>query len=459
MGLITKEVEVGLNPNNIKHFESLNYEMPRKKNKWGRIGIPKGTKILVKVEDLSKGSNVKVDLECDNCKKELKNIQWDAYLKCVHEDGKYYCHKCAINLFGTDNQRKTNLKNKKSFEQYCTEINRIDLLDRWDYELNILKPNEITYGSEQYFYFKCPKELHKSELKKIKNFTRKQDTIMECNQCNSFAQFGIDNIDKDFLEKYWDYEKNNKLRIDPWLISYGSDTINIWIKCQDIDYHGSYNTIPKTFIKGHRCSYCNTSSGKVHPLDSLGKVLEDKGLLHLWSKMNKKSPYEYAPWSKKDVGWKCPEGKHEDYSRNISDSNICNFRCPDCQYSKGETQIDKILTQLNIPHNSQYKFNNLKGVNNGLLKFDIPVFWDVEKTKLRILFEYDGEQHFRPICFNGISMERAIENFKQTQISDKMKNLYCAENNIQLIRIPYWEFNNIEKYLKYYLIDNNEFDY
>ena len=28
------------------------------------------------------------------------------------------------------------------------------------------------------------------------------------------------------------------------------------------------------------------------------------------------------------------------------------------------------------------------------------------------------------------------------------KTQYCNDNNIKLIRIPYWDFNNIEKILK-----------
>ncbi|MCB2315620.1 hypothetical protein [Clostridium tagluense] len=37
---------------------------------------------------------------------------------------------------------------------------------------------------------------------------------------------------------------------------------------------------------------------------------------------------------------------------------------------------------------------------------------------------------------------------KQQQLHDKIKNNYCKDNNINLIRIPYWEKNNIEQILK-----------
>lgn len=61
-----------------------------------------------------------------------------------------------------------------------------------------------------------------------------------------------------------------------------------------------------------------------------------------------------------------------------------------------------------------------------------------------LLIEYDGEQHFKPVQYGGISIEQATEKFLQTQIHDNIKDQYCEEYNIPLLRIPYWEFDNIE---------------
>ena len=66
MSLISKEVEITLSGNNIEHYRNLGYEIPTYKNKWGRIVVHRDTKIKVKVEDLTEGSNVKVKLKCDN---------------------------------------------------------------------------------------------------------------------------------------------------------------------------------------------------------------------------------------------------------------------------------------------------------------------------------------------------------------------------------------------------------
>lgn len=51
MGLITKEVEILLT-NNVKYYEDLGYKIPREKNKQGKLTVPIGSKILVKINDL-----------------------------------------------------------------------------------------------------------------------------------------------------------------------------------------------------------------------------------------------------------------------------------------------------------------------------------------------------------------------------------------------------------------------
>ena len=449
MGLITKEVEVVWHPNTIKYYENLNYLIPKYIDKYGKSRFIKGAKIIVRVEDLPKGSNEKVDVECDCCGERLKHMSWQTYLKNVKEDGKYYCRSCAVKSSKRiEELRKSRVKNGKSLEQWFIENNRKDILDRWDYELNNRKPNEISYNTTLKFYFKCPRGIHKSELKSVRMIVCNKQVDIKCIKCNSFAYWGLNNIGKDFLEKYWDYEKNNT---DPWEISY-SNTKIIYIKCQEKDYHGSYETNSRNFVNNSRCPYCHNSHGKVHKYDSLGYLYPE--VLKIWSNKNAKSPYEYSPFSQQYVWWKCPENKHEDYYRHIDSSNIKNFRCPNCQSSKGEIQIDKILTEINISHDSQYIFNDLLSDLGNPLRFDVPIFWDKEKTKLKILIEYDGEQHFRWIP--GMMTK---EQFKKLQYHDIKKNLYCAENNIQLVRIPYWDYDNIEEILRYYLIENSEFDY
>ena len=111
-------------------------------------------------------------------------------------------------------------------------------------------------------------------------------------------------------------------------------------------------------------------------------------------------------------------------------------RCPICNSSNGEQRISYILNNLGITYKIQYRFSDCKG-DNKTLPFD---FYIEDKN---ILIEYDGIQHFEPIDFFG-----GKEGFEKQQKYDNIKNQYCKDNNIKLIRIPYFEFSNIEKLLK-----------
>lgn len=87
--LISKTVPMRWNSVNKKWYESKGY-----------IYTKMGDEFEVKVEDLTEGSNVKVNVKCDceYCKNPfLKPVTWYNYKKCVKEDGKYYCNKCSAN--------------------------------------------------------------------------------------------------------------------------------------------------------------------------------------------------------------------------------------------------------------------------------------------------------------------------------------------------------------------------
>ena len=128
---------------------------------------------------------------------------------------------------------------KMSFYDWCIKHNRQDLIDRWDYDKNFKQPNEIGVTAKTAYYFKCVKHEHPSSSYKITNITSYWDKApVGCIYCNSFAQWGIDNICEDFLEKYWDYDKNQD--VNPWLLPKAARR-KVWLKCQDVDYHNSYD--------------------------------------------------------------------------------------------------------------------------------------------------------------------------------------------------------------------------
>lgn len=56
-----------------------------------------------------------------------------------------------------------------------------------------------------------------------------------------------------------------------------------------------------------------------------------------------------------------------------------------------------------------------------------------------MLIEYDCAYHFGKLYEN--------DGYEIRVIHDKKKDDYCKQNNIPLLRIPYWEFDNIENIL------------
>jgi hypothetical protein len=116
--------------------------------------------------------------------------------------------------------------------------------------------------------------------------------------------------------------------------------------------------------------------------------------------------------------------------------------CPNCKRSKSEKYIEDILKNRNINYISEYTFNDCKGKKR-LLPFD---FYLPEKN---IIIEYQGEQHYKPVYFNGCKDEKkVIEGYESIKRTDKIKKEYCANNNIKLIEISYKDHNNINNIME-----------
>lgn len=121
-----------------------------------------------------------------------------------------------------------------------------------------------------------------------------------------------------------------------------------------------------------------------------------------------------------------------------------------CSKSHGERSITKWLEDNTIEFIPQYRFDNCRDVE--------PLPFDFYLPEHNICIEYDGEQHFKPVNFGGVSDERAMINFNKTQEHDAIKNNYCKHNNIMLVRISYLDKNNIDDILAD-VIKNNIFDF
>lgn len=103
--------------------------------------------------------------------------------------------------------------------------------------------------------------------------------------------------------------------------------------------------------------------------------------------------------------------------------------------SRGQKKIENILKQADIPFIKEYAFNDCRDPKtNYLLRFDFAILNN--DNSINRLIEYDGIQHFKPNSFFK-------ETLEQRQSKDNYKNHYCQQHNIKLIRIPYFQYNNL----------------
>lgn len=109
-----------------------------------------------------------------------------------------------------------------------------------------------------------------------------------------------------------------------------------------------------------------------------------------------------------------------------------------CNKSLGEERIEKYFMEHNINYVYQYHFGDcVRKIRDMPFDFYLP--------DSNIAIEYDGIQHYKPIDrFGG---EKA---FTEQKLNDNFKTNYCAEHNVIIIRIPYTEYDNIEKFLDNY---------
>lgn len=115
-------------------------------------------------------------------------------------------------------------------------------------------------------------------------------------------------------------------------------------------------------------------------------------------------------------------------SSNLRSGHTCSCGCE--RRSKGERTVAKILSDNSIPYITEYK--PFKFASGGYAAFDFYV-------NNQYLIEYDGETHYQ----YNLHGWHNLEQLEKQQERDIIKNQWCKDNNIPLIRIPYWHLENL----------------
>ena len=304
--------------------------------------------------------------------------------------GGYGCPKCSGNI----------KKTTEEFEQEMKEINE-----------NIEVLGEYVNAHTK---IKCKCKIDGYE------FEMKPNDLLRGQGCPKCAG-NIKKTTEEFKQEIKDINENIEI-----LGEYINNKIKIKCKCKIDGYE--WEMTPNSLLRGQGCPKCGIKSrvekrSKTHKefIKEIKKINDDIEILG-----------EYVN-SQTKIKVRCKKDGHE--WKATPNNLLSGYGCPKCNASKGEKRIAKYLDSRNIEYKSQYKFNNCKSKHKLPFDFYIP--------NLNIAIEYDGRQHYEIIdYFDG------LDGFIDTKVRDTIKTVYCKENNIKLIRIPYWDFDNIEEILE-----------
>ena len=198
----------------------------------------------------------------------------------------------------------------------------------------------------------------------------------------------------------------------------------------DIDFicskHGKQTMMLDNLLRGHKCKACSYEERAINLRHDVQYVKECIENINGNKLLN---PEDYKDTFTKNLNIQCSCGSIFTVSfKNFTDggTNKC-FSCS-CKESVGEQRIREYLELNNIDFVQEKRFGDCRNIK--------PLPFDFYLPDYNMCIEFDGQQHYEDVGYG---------NHKRTVEHDKIKNQYCKDNNINLLRIPYWDGNDIEK--------------
>jgi hypothetical protein len=170
------------------------------------------------------------------------------------------------------------------------------------------------------------------------------------------------------------------------------------------------------------CSHCKKLNNTV-----IDDRLKDRKIIRIDDYIN----------SRTKIKFKCLVDGHEWYAKP---SNVLNIKqgCPLCKISKSENNVLSLIKE-HVNYDTLF-------LHHKIIINEKPIYPDfmIIKNNKKIIIEYNGEQHYKPVRFNNMDLKKAIKKFNKQKLRDNDLRDYCKYNNITLLEIPYlWKSEKI----------------
>lgn len=270
MAILEREVEVNLTSSNISHYEGLGYHIPRVTKNY-KTTVPKGTKIVVSVDDLPKAVKTEVTKVCDICGVKSRQYHCTIVYSRGKTDGLDRCFTCAVKY--RSEARRINVKYENSAEYHCANNKELAFLPSLFSDKNNKELSKVAKKSHDKFIWNCSKygsshEHTSSMANKLKNAVNNTEGCPYCigrkvNETNSIAT-----THPHVAKLLWNEEDAHLYT------AYANRKVDF--KCLDCNHRIKNKYIYTVTQIGFSCPKC--SDGVSYPEKFILNVLEQAGL-------------------------------------------------------------------------------------------------------------------------------------------------------------------------------------
>ncbi len=232
-------------------------------------------------------------------------------------------------------------KGINDFESLCKRNGKGVLLEEWDFEKNIILPDEVTYRSDKEVFWKCSKG-HSWKKKISQRIVGER--IVQCPYCTGHRPIeGFNDLKTKYpeLAKEWDYEKNTN---GPEKYLPGSEYKAFWICPLDHRWAAVINS--RTRTRGSGCPICKRKKVNIGEND-LKTLFPDIALKWDYN-LNEKGPESYRPGSDYKAYWICENG-HKWIRRIKNMTHKGGDLCPYCsgkKLMKGKNDLKSLFPEI-----------------------------------------------------------------------------------------------------------------
>lgn len=324
-------------------------------------------------------------------------------------------------LLSKDVEMRWSYRNRKHFESKGYKFTNIN-------DVFIVNINDLTNGSPIRIRLKC--DYCGCEYECYYYSYIKSHAILNKDACKHCASYKSREISyNDRANKKFEAIQNLCSELNYELITNVNEYTHVFM---DIEYvcpkHGLQSSIMSNMLKGCGCNKCgNEKIGDAlrYNIDDVKEYIEQFNgniIINLNDYINSKT---------NNLKIRCGNCGNvfttslEHYkAMTRKQCNLCTRR-----ESEGESIIRKYLTDNNIIFIQEKRFIDCRDIYTLPFDFYLPDY--------NLCIEFDGQHHYEP-CYGA-------DRYNKTILHDNIKNNYCKNNNIHLLRIPYWDGHNINE--------------